>query len=157
VQSGALAYGLKIDDRVRVLPNAKLRVSGALPFSRCTAVSSIALLASLPLSPANMPLSAPTASAQVMKQRSTLTALPPLLDAAGRMYTKAGQAVDQGTALAADLKIKPSADETARVRTRGSSCVQAAVLQGYQLDVSFLGWGLRQLEAPMPTAMACQC
>jgi hypothetical protein len=32
------------------------------------------------------------------------------------MYTKAGQAYDQGTSLAADLKIKPSADETARVR-----------------------------------------
>jgi hypothetical protein len=31
------------------------------------------------------------------------------------MWTKAGQAYDHGTALACDLKIKPSADETARV------------------------------------------
>lgn len=35
--------------------------------------------------------------------------------AVGRMYTKAGSSVDKGTALAADLKIKPSYDETARV------------------------------------------
>ena len=34
------------------------------------------------------------------------------------MWTKAGQAYDHGTALACDLKIKPSADETARVRLR---------------------------------------
>ena len=27
LQEGALAYGLKLDDRVRVLPNAKLRAS----------------------------------------------------------------------------------------------------------------------------------
>ena len=27
LQQGALAYGLKVDDRVRVLPNAKLRMS----------------------------------------------------------------------------------------------------------------------------------
>ena len=31
------------------------------------------------------------------------------------MYTKAGPTLDQGTALAADLKWKPSADETMRV------------------------------------------
>lgn len=35
--------------------------------------------------------------------------------AVGRMYTKAGQSYDHGTALAADLKIRPSSDETARV------------------------------------------
>lgn len=38
--------------------------------------------------------------------------------AVGRMYTKAGAAIDKGTALAADLKIKPSYDETARVGAR---------------------------------------
>ena len=31
------------------------------------------------------------------------------------MWTKAGQAYDHGTALACDLKIKPSYDETMRV------------------------------------------
>lgn len=35
--------------------------------------------------------------------------------AVGRMYTKAGHSYDHGTALAADLKIRPSSDETARV------------------------------------------
>jgi hypothetical protein len=88
-QEGALAYGLKLDDRVRVLPNAKLRAP----------------------QPAAQPAPAPLCC-------SAASAVPACLPrpAVGRMWTKAGQAYDHGTALACDLKIKPSADETARVR-----------------------------------------
>lgn len=83
-KQGALAYGLKVDDRVRVLPNAKLRMS------------------------------------------------------LGRMYTKAGQAYDQGTALAADLKIKPSADETARILMGGTAVWQRRdVVVGGNLSTEF--------------------
>lgn len=42
------------------------------------------------------------------------------------MYTKAGQSYDHGTALAADLKIKPSHDETMRVRAGGGRWVSMA-------------------------------
>lgn len=61
---------MKVDDRWRVLPNAKLRTS------------------------------------------------------LGRMYTKAGNSYDHGTALAADLKFKPSSDETAQVLMGGTAVWQ---------------------------------
>lgn len=83
-KGGALAYGLKLDERVRVLPNAKLRGS------------------------------------------------------IGRMYVKAGQSLDQGTALACDLKIKPSYDETARILMGGTAVWQRReVVMGGNLSTEF--------------------
>lgn len=70
LQSGALAYGLKIDDRLKISPNAKLR--GSL----------------------------------------------------GRVYTRAGQSYDYGTAAAADLKLRPGADPSTRLLLGGSAVVQ---------------------------------
>ena len=80
-------------------------------------------LASAPLSPTCL-LNSSTHSPPPFRCRTLPPAPPP---AVGRMYTKAGQAYDQGTALAADLKIKPSADETARVRPAGAAlcCTKA--------------------------------
>ncbi len=81
LQSGAIAYGLKVDERIKVSSNAKLRTS------------------------------------------------------LGRMYTKAGSAYDHGTALAADLRVKPGFDETMRVRRAaprwraGLCCGHAAALR----------------------------
>ena len=40
VQSGALAYGMKLDERIRVAPNAKLRASREWP--QCTPLAAAA-------------------------------------------------------------------------------------------------------------------
>lgn len=58
--AGALAYGAKLDERIKITPNAKLRGS------------------------------------------------------VGRVYTKAGAAIDHGTAASADLKLRPGGDPTTR-------------------------------------------
>lgn len=67
---GALAYGAKIDDRIKITPNAKVRAS------------------------------------------------------VGRVYTKAGTALDHGTAASAELKMKPGGDPTTQVLVGGSAVWQ---------------------------------
>jgi hypothetical protein len=67
---GAYAYGAKLDERVKLTPNAKLRA------------------------------------------------------AVGRVYTRAGAAVDHGTAASADLKLRPGGDPSARLLIGGSAVVQ---------------------------------
>lgn len=68
--SGALAYGAKLDDRLKITPNAKVRAS------------------------------------------------------VGRVYTKAGATVDQGTAASAEFKMKPGGDPTTRLLMGGSAVWQ---------------------------------
>lgn len=69
-KSGAVAYGVKLDDRFKVSPNAKIRAS------------------------------------------------------LGRVMTKAGASYDQGTAAAADLKLRPGSDPSTRVLLGGSAVWQ---------------------------------
>lgn len=103
-QSGALAYGLKLDERLKVAPNAKLRCSLGRMYTKVQrpargAGRPVVGLGSLPacLHTHQIPDLAPPA--------------PPAL-----AFRQAGASLDHGTALAADLKIRPSSDETARVR-----------------------------------------
>lgn len=70
LKPGAMAYGFKLDDRIKISPNAKLRAS------------------------------------------------------VGRVYTKAGNSVDHGTAASADLKLRPGGDPTTRVLLGGSAVFQ---------------------------------
>ena len=73
-QEGALAYGLKLDDRVRVLPNAKLRASrewappGLHAVLGCTAMLNCCLVGCPPAQPAAQPLHCPTVLYRIVLQ-----------------------------------------------------------------------------------------
>jgi hypothetical protein len=69
-KNSTIAYGMKIDDRVKITPNAKLRTS------------------------------------------------------VGRVYTKAGNMKDHGTAVAADLRLRPDGDPSTRLLIGGSGVFQ---------------------------------
>ena len=69
-KNSTIAYGMKIDDRVKITPNAKLRTS------------------------------------------------------VGRVYTKAGNMKDHGTAVAADLRLRPDGDPSTRLLLGGSGVFQ---------------------------------